>query len=242
MDGDDEEIVTGTEGEVATGADAPEGDDDSEVSAEHADDQADDGESEIDAEPAAKPGRGETRIQRLANERAAEKARADRAEQELAEARRQQWQRQQAASEEDRQARRALMTPDERNADDLAQLRNEFAAQRRSDLMTNASMMDKAAFDAKAARIPAYARNADEVEKRFQELVRQGTPVEREIILKVLLGERALSGASDPKARRQAKGRVESQRVPAGSGKGDTASARGKAGETAEKRLQGVHI
>ena len=67
-EGDDEEIVTGTEGEDATGSDGAGRDDESEVSAEHADEQEDDGEQEVAEEAAAKPSRGESRIQRLANE------------------------------------------------------------------------------------------------------------------------------------------------------------------------------
>ena len=68
-EGDDDEIIeSGTESE-GTGGQSPEpGDEDSEVSAEHADDQTDDGEQEVDAEPAPKQGRAEGRIQRLANE------------------------------------------------------------------------------------------------------------------------------------------------------------------------------
>ena len=38
-EGDDEEVVTGTESEDTAGSDAPTGDDASEVSAEHADGQ-----------------------------------------------------------------------------------------------------------------------------------------------------------------------------------------------------------
>jgi hypothetical protein len=242
MEGDEDEIGTGTEGEITEGQDPAGGEQEADLSAEQPDIQADDGNEEVAEEPVAKPTRGEARIQRLANETRAEKARADRLEQELREARQAQWQRQQAASEEERQARRALMTPEERVADDMAALRREFAATRQQDQMSTAAMMDKAAFDAKAATKPVYAKYASEVEERFQDQLRQGRPVEREIILKVLLGERALSGASDQKARRKAQGRVESQRVPAGSGKGDSPTARGKAGDTAENRLKGVII
>ena len=109
--------------------------------------------------------------------------------------------------------------------------------------MNTAALMDKTAYDAKATINPVYAKFKDEVENRFQEQVRRGQPVEREIILKVLLGERALEGAgkSGP-ARRQASRRVESQRVAPGSGRGDAPSNRGRAGDTAESRLKGVII
>lgn len=239
---DDEEIVSGTESEGTEGQDPAGGEPEADLSAEQSDIEADDGDQEVADEPVAKPTRGEARFQRLANETKAERQRADRLEQELREARQERWQRQQASSEEERQARRALMTPEERITDDMQAMERRFAATRQQDQMSSAAMMDKAAFDAKAATRPVYAKYASEVEERFQDQLRQGRPVEREIILKVLLGERALSGASDQKARRQAKGRVDSQRVSASSGKGDSPSARGKAGDTAENRLKGVII
>lgn len=242
-EGDDDEIVPGTESENTSGQDDGGRDEDTEVSAEHADEEADDGESESVSEPAAKQGRAESRIQRLANEAKAAREEAAAARREAEEARRAAWQRSQAASEEERQARRALMTPEERVADDMAQMRREFAQQRHQDQMTTAALMDKTAYDAKATINPVYAKFKDEVEGRFQDLARKGQPVEREIILKVLLGERALEGAgkSGP-ARRQASKRVESQRVAAGSGRGDTPSNRGRAGDTAESRLKDVII
>ena len=67
-DGDDEEIVPGTEGQDTPGSDPGAGDDEGEVSAEHTDEEADDGEQEVDPAPPQRGGRAESRIQRLANE------------------------------------------------------------------------------------------------------------------------------------------------------------------------------
>jgi hypothetical protein len=91
---------------------------------------------------------------------------------------------------------------------------------------------------------PVYARHADAVEAKFQEQMRKGAPVERELILKLHLGELALkaAGAGNGSAKRQARDRVAAQKVPGGSGKGDTATDRGKAGNTPEARLKGVYI
>ena len=242
-EGDDEEIVPGTEGQDTPGSDPGAGDDEGEVSAEHTDEEADDGEQEVDPAPPQRGGRAESRIQRLANEAKAAREEAAAARREAEEARRAAAQRQERESQEVYQARRALMTPEERTADDMAQLRREFAQQRQQDQMTTAALMDKTAYDAKATINPVYAKFKDEVEDRFQDLARRGQPVEREILLKVLLGERALEGAgkSGP-ARRQASRRVESQRVAPGSGRGDAPSNRGRAGDTAESRLKGVII
>ena len=243
IEGDDEEIVTGTESEGTEGSDAPERDDDSEVSAEHVDAEADDGESEqVDEKAGDKPSRGENRFQRLANERAAEKARADRAEAELIEARRQSYARQTEQTEAQQREMLALMTPEERAEFRIKQMESRYERDRNQDRITTASLMDKTAFDAKATVNPVYARYKDEVESRFQDQLRQGRPVEREILLKVLLGEKALSGASNSKPRKAAEKRVEGQRVASGSGKGDSPSNRGKAGETAESRLKGQYI
>lgn len=244
---DDEEIVAGTEGEGAEGSDPGEGHEEGELSAEHADDQADDGQQDDEVEPEvgdqqARQTRGGSRIQRLANEAKAAREEAAAARREAEEFRRQMAARQSRESEEQREARRALMTPEERVQDDMAAMRREFAQQQQQTQMTTAAMLDRAAYDAKAATKPVYARHAEEVERRFQEQLRQGRPVEREIILKVLLGELALSGASNPKPRRQAQSRVNAQRVPASSGKGDTASNRGRAGDTPASRLKDVII
>lgn len=241
-DDDDLEIVTGTESEGAGGQDADTEGTGAEVPAEQSDQQENDGEQEVAAQPEKGATRGENRIQRLANERAAEKARADRLEQELNETRRQTWQAQQTRTREEHEARRALMTPEERMQDDMAAMRRQFDAERQQDRINTASLMDKTAYDAKATINPVYAKYQDEVETRFQELAKRGQPVEREILLKVLLGERALAGAANPKPRKAAESRVASQRVSAGSGKGDTPTARAKAGDTAESRLKDVFI
>lgn len=246
-EGDDEEVVTGTEGEGAEGADPGGGNEESELSAEHPDDQEDAGEQDDEVEPEtggqeARPTRGGNRIQRVTNERNEFRDQLAQTRREMEELRRQTLARQSQESEEQRQARRALMTPEERVTDDMAALRREFAQQQQQTQMSTAAMLDRAAYEAKAATKPVYAKHADEVERRFQDQLRQGRPVEREIILKVLLGELALSGASNPKPRRQAQIRVNAQRVTASSGKGDTASNRGRSGETPEGRLKDVYI
>lgn len=243
MDGDDEEIIDGTEGEGAAGQDAPAGDEDSEVPAEQPDGEEDDGEQEVVDGAAAKPSRGEQRNQRLANERNAERERANRLEQELIEARRERAQRQEQQTEAQQREMLALMTPDERASWQIQQMERRQQQERQQDRVQIAAMMDKSAFDAKATINPIYRKYQSEIEEQFQRQLAQGRPVEREILLQNHLGKLALeqAGKSGP-ARRQAKARVDSQRIPAGSGKGDTSSNRGKAGDTPESRLKGVFI
>jgi hypothetical protein len=168
MEGDDEEIVTGTESEDTSGTDAGTGDDDSEISAEHVDAEADDGESEqVDAKAGDKPSRGENRFQRLANERAAEKARADRAEAELIEARRQAYSRQTEQTEAQQREMLALTMPEERAEWRIKQMESRYERDRNQDRSTTASLMDKTAYDAKATINPVYAKFKDEVESRY---------------------------------------------------------------------------
>lgn len=246
IDGDDEEVVAGTEGEDAAGTNGAGRDEDSEVSAEHADDQEDDGEQEVEPEVDEQPARGTrggNRIQRLANEAKAAREEAAAARREAEEFRRQVAARQSQESEEQRQARRALMTPEERINDDMAQMRREFAQQQQQTQFQTAAMLDRSAYEAKAAVNPIYGKYRDVIEEQFQRQLAQGRPVEREILLQNHLGRLALESAGRSGGQRKAaRARVESQRVPAGSGKGDQRSDRGKAGDTAESRLKGMVI
>ncbi len=248
MAGDDEEVPdteTGTEGSDTEGQDTGGGNDAGEVSTEHADDQADDGEQndQIEADAGGKPSRGEARFQRLANETKAAREEAAAARREAEDLRRQQWQQNSQQSEQQQREMLALMTPDERAEYRIKQFETKQAQERQQDQHRIASLLDKTAFDAKATVNPVYARHKDAVEERFQEQLRQGRPVEREILLKLHLGELALQGAAKSGGqRRQAQNRVQSQRVSAGSGKGDAATERGKAGDSPASRLKDVYI
>ena len=242
-DGDDDEIA-GAEGEGTEGKDTPERDEDAEVSAEHADDQEDDGQSEVvDGGEDEKPSRGQNRIQRLANEAKAAREEAAAARRETEDLRRASLQRQEQQTEQQQRDMLALMTPEERSEWRIQQIERRTAQERQQDRFQIQSMLDKTAFEAKAAVHPVYAKYKDEIEDQFQKQLRDGRPVEREILLQNHLGKLALEGAAKSGgAKRKANARVESQRVPAGSGKGDAPSSRGKAGDTAENRLKDVYI
>lgn len=246
---DDDVIVAGTEGEGTEGQDPGEGDQEGDLPADQPVAEEDDGSGgepaeKVAAEEPAKPSRGQARFQKLANDAKAARERAEKAEREIEELRRAQWQRDQQITEQQERERLALMTPDERADYRITQMERRNAEQLRAHQLQTAMHMDKAAFDAKATVHPIYARYKDEVEARFQDQLRKGAPVEREIILKNLLGERALDGALNGAGKAKAAGRkrIEAQKVAPGSSKGDAQSQRGKAGDTAEKRLQGVFI
>lgn len=241
--GDEDEVLeAGTDSQGTEGQDPEPGDDEADLSAEQPDGEEDDGQSEV-AEGAGKPSRGETRFQKLANETKAAREEAAEARREAAELRRQGWQQQQTRSAEEEQQRLAYMTPDERAEYRIRQSEARQTSERQQDRVQFAATMDKVAFDAKAAANPVYARHREAVETKFQDQLRQGKPVEREILLKLHLGDLALQGASKSGAqRKQAASRVQSQRVAPTNGKGDAASPRARAGDTAESRLRNVII
>ena len=134
------------------------------------------------------------------------------------------------------------MLPEERTAYQLDKMQRQFTQERMQDRAATAELLDQTKYDAKATINPVYAKFKDEVEKRFQEHKSQGAPVAREILLKLVLGERALEGAQNPKTRKQAAARVSAQKVSSGSGKGDAATTRGKAGDSPGERLKDVFI
>ena len=232
----------GTEGtEPREGSDGEGADD----AAEHVDDTEDDGESGSVDEPAARArSRAETRFQKLANEAKAARDDAAAARAEAREIRNRETQRDQHLSAQQEAERLALMTPEERADYKISRFEERAARERQNSELGMQLQMDKVSYEAKATLNPVYAKYADEVEKRFEEQRAQGRPVEREVILKFILGERALNGASSSTKRAKAQGdrRIQSQRSGGGNSRGDVASQRGKQGDSAEKRLKGVYI
>ncbi len=249
LGGDDEELggqgsdedVTGA-GSDTEGQDPGAGDDGSEVPAEHPDDGEAPGQRGVDDE---KPSRGETRIQRLANEAKAAREEAAAARREADTLRRSQQQASQHLTEQQERERLALMTPEERTTYQLDRMQRTTQQQLREMEFRTQNLTDKAAFDAKATIHPTYQKYQEEVEDKFQDLLQKGTPTDRETILKFMLGERALQNASISKLRKAAQAgqnRVAAQSTKPTNAKGDAASQRGKAADGPEKRLAGVFI
>jgi hypothetical protein len=240
---DDEDREPGSEGEGTEGQDAAGRDEGSDLSAQRTGDEDDEGEP-----PARAPAQHETqqrgtRFQRLANENREYKERLERLERDR-ENERLQWQRQQQQiNEAQERDRLALMTPEERADYRISQQRNEMRQEMQQLRLQTAMQTDKASFDAKVTVNPVYRRMQAAVEEMFQEQVRKGQPTDRETILYHLLGKQAANGASNLKPRRDARRRVENERVRPSSGKGDTArrSSEGRA-STVEQRLKDVLI
>src|SRR6516225_6218289 len=188
---DGEERELGTDSGGAEGQDTTGGNEDSEISTQRTDADEDEGAPPPRGarEPEAEPRGG--RYQRLANENREYRERLDRLERER-ELERQQWQRQQQSyAEQQERERIALMTPEERNEYRFTQYQRNTDTRMQQAEIRMTMQMDKSNYDAQAMNDPIYRRMAPEVERVFQEQLRRGQPVERQIILENLLGKQA---------------------------------------------------
>jgi hypothetical protein len=119
-------------------------------------------------------------------------------------------------------ARMVLLPPDERM--EQRSLRAEARQEMRLQLMQfqQQEQSDRTAFEAKCMTDPRWNRWKDRVETMHAELMRQGTPAPRQLVLEVLLGRHLLSGAGAKEAKQataQRKQRVARQTVrPANAG------------------------
>lgn len=194
---------------------------------------------------AAQPSRRDTRIQTLteaARQKDAELAEVRRRLDDLS---RQMTQpRVQAESPEQRAARFALMTPQEQMAETLRESEQRTATLVQQVQMQSADAADRAAFQSRAAVDPLYAKWGPKVEGKLAELRARGNNVEREVLLKFMIGEAALErrGSMAGKTEvRQAQRRVASQRTRTANSGSDTAPQR-RQQQTLERRLEDIQI
>lgn len=196
-------------------------------------------------EQVRQPSRRDQRIQTLLDENR-------RKDQDLADVRRrlddltsrvtQPAQRQETPQE--RAARFALMTPQEQMQETLREAQQSFQSQMQTMQMQGAENADRTAFHAKCAVDPLYAKWAPKVEGKLAELRTKGENVNREVLLKFLIGEAALERRASPDGKkevRQAQRRVQASRVrPTNSGS-DTQAQR-RQNSSVERRLENVQI
>lgn len=189
-------------------------------------------EDEVDAagqqQQQRQPTRGENRVARATREAAEAKRERDQLRQDM-ERLRQQINNPPAPQETmaQRNERLANMEPWERSE----YLRQESEARtaatlQRIEFNANESA-DKTAYDALCQRVPAAAKLRNEVEQRLAEMRAGGTTAPREVVLKYLLGDRALANASKAtgRAQRSADTRRQQQTARPPKGKGDSVSA-----------------
>ncbi len=201
-------------------------------------------DEEIDAAAAGdkKPGRAESRIQRLRQE--AQDARREAAEnkrlleQALSNSR-QPAQPQETVEME--QARLALMTPEERVDYKLAKAEQRNLQNTQNMQFQMQETADVAYFRGLVASDPVAAKYKDKVEAKLAEIRSKGQNVNREALLDLLVGQdmRAKRAAAAPKQKAEADRRIARQKVPAGNSKGDT-SAPKRGDKSLEQRLENV--
>lgn len=230
-------------GEVPEGG---EGLDEAETQDEGVD--GEEGESEeVDAEPARRPSRAQSRIQTLTNTLKEEKAERQRIDRELAELRAvEQARRQQTQQEttEAKAARRALMDPMDVMREDLRESEQRTQQLLHQQALATQETQDKLLYNSILRDAPHLKKYDAEVEKIRLEQQSKGIFVPREVLLDLAIGRAARAAATKaaPRARQQGQQRIAAQQSrPAGS-KGDAASQRGKQGDSAEKRLENVPI
>jgi hypothetical protein len=218
----------------------PEDDPEPVVDATPANDQ-----SETPAPQERQPSRRDNRIQALRNEvreRDARLAETNRRIDELIA--RQAQPATQRETAEQRAARFAIMTPQEQIAETLRESEARFEQRMQGFQVQTAETADRTAFQAKAAVDPLYAKWAPKVEGKLAELRTKGTNVEREVLLKFMIGEAALERRSSKEGKLETAGaqrRVASQRArPTNSGS-DTQAVRRQT-TSLERRLENTPI
>jgi hypothetical protein len=211
------------------------------------DDEEGDGEGTIDDPPARRPSRAQTRIQTLRVTAQEAKDKADRLERELADFRAEQRQRQQQTTQESpeaRAARRALMDPLEVMREDLGESEKRTRDLLHQNAMQTQETNDKLTYNGILKDAPHLKKYDAEVEKIRLEQSARGIFVPREVLLDLAIGRAARAAATKgaPKAKAQAAARVAGQKTALARAAGDTATARGRQGDSPEKRLENVPI
>jgi hypothetical protein len=101
---------------------------------------------------------------------------------------------------------------------------------------------DKTAFESLAARNPAVAKLANQVEEYLATMRRNGTTAPRETVVKYLLGERALTnaGAAKSKATRTAAVNKQRQQARPTGGRSDVSAGSSRSGSDSAKRFDRI--
>lgn len=246
-DGDAGETVEqeGDAGEVPEGG---EGEHEAEASDEGVDAEGEEGEDgQVDAEPARRPSRAQSRIQTLTNTLKEEKAERQRIDRELADLRAAERQRQAQTQQESPEAkaqRRALMDPMDVMREDLRESEQRTQHLLHQQARHTQETNDSLTYNAILREAPHLKKYDAEVEKIRLEQQANGMFVPREVLLDLAIGRAARAAATKaaPKARAVGAAKVAAQQSRPAAARGDAASQRGKQGDSAEKRLENVPI
>lgn len=241
----EDQVTEGEEGD--DGLEAGEQDASTDEGADETEDAEGDGEGSVDDEPPARrPNRAQSRIQSLTQTAREAKERADRIERELMEIRAEQRARQQPQGEsaEAKAARRALMDPIEVLREDQKESEQRIQALLHQQALQQQEASDKLMYNSILRDSPNLKKFDAEVEKLRLEQQQRGHFVPREVLLDLAIGRAARAAAvkAAPKARKEGQRQVANQQVRPAVARGDTATARGKQGDSPESRLLNVPI
>lgn len=236
----------GEEGEGADSAGEDEGEG-LEATGEGADGE-EGAEGEVDPQPEQlRKGRAGETIRQLrarVQQSEADRVRIDR---ELADLRAEQRQRQQAAQQETPEAkatRRALMDPMDVMREDLRESEQRTQNLLHQQALQTQETNDRTLYNGILRDAPHLKRYDAEVEKIRLEQQAKGLFVPREVLLDLAIGRaaRAAAAKTAPRARARAAAGVAAQQSRPAAARGDTATQRGRQGDSAEKRLENVPI
>ena len=210
------------------------------------DEASEDGEGQVE-EPARRPSRAQSRIQSLTQTVQQEKAERQRIERELQELRAEARARQQQSREESpeaKAARRALMDPMEVMREDLRESEQRTQQLLHQQAVQTQETQDKLLYNSILRDAPHLRKYEAEVEKIRLEQVARGTFVPREVLLDLAIGRAARAQAmkAAPKAQKDGQRKVAQQQSRPAAARGDTATQRGRQGDSVEKRLENVPI
>lgn len=244
-DGPENEALQEDEGQGEAGEDGGEVPESGEGE-EEVDAAAEDGEGEVDPEP-RRPSRAQSRIQSLTTTAREAKEKADRLEREIADFRADERRRTQQAQQEspsDRAARRALMDPMEIMREDLRESEARTANALHQNAMQQQEVTDKQNYNSILRDAPHLKKYDAEVEKIRLEQQAKGMFVPREVLLDLAIGRAARAAATRqaPKAKAKGQERIAAQQSRQPAARGDTATQRGRQGDSVEKRLENVPI
>lgn len=197
---------------------------------------------EIDSQPEAKPSRGESRIQRLANEAREAREEAARVRREVEELKARQNLPPPVQEREPTPDEMALWSTDQivehRMKKSLAPLERSLQ-QAQFQIVETA---DKAEFSALCARDPRAARMAEKVEAAVQAERARGVNVPRAAALRYLLGDSILQAAPKAAVKQKQEGqrRIARQQAPSGNARSDQSADRRELSEkeARNKRLR----
>lgn len=218
----------------------PEAEETEEVEDEGSETEAEEPEEGTD-EPGqtAEPRRGESRVQKLANETRTERDARIKAETERDFYKNQVNQPRNNSSAEAaavRQAKLELMEPGERKVFLLEEQLGQVQQQNAYNNMQQQDFRDEARYDAVAStdtnKGRSYAKYKDEVETLLTKMRSNGNDAKREALVQYLIGRDALAAADKPKAKtKEAKAaatkRVETSNASSLSGRGGDRSGKG---------------